>query len=312
MQQHAMLKKRAHMKKRIALLFLALTCRAGIAPAQADPVIALSHAVTGEPFEYVIQRKDTLTSIAAQFAEPATAIAQDNGINYNGRIFPGQTLKIDNRHVVPESANDGILINLPQRLLFFFREGNLAGSYPVGLGRPSWPTPSGEFHVVELRKNPTWTVPVSIQEEMRREREVVLTKVPPGPDNPLGQYWIGLSLPGYGIHGTNAPPSVYHFQSHGCIRLQPKDVEKLFPEVKIGTAGRLIYAPVLLAVLDDGRIYLEVNPDIYHKGAASMQTLKELAESRHLADRIDWQKAAQVIKQKEGLARPIGLQAGKS
>jgi L,D-transpeptidase ErfK/SrfK len=297
------------MKKSLTLLLFALICWAGTNPAQAEPAIALSHALVGEPFDYVIRRGDTLTSIAAQFGEAATVIAQDNGIAYNKHLFPGLRLKIDNRHIVPENTGDGILINLPQRMLFFFRAGSMAGAYPVGLGKPSWPTPSTQFHVVELRKNPTWTVPVSIQAEMRRKGETVLTKVPPGPDNPLGKYWIGLSLPGYGIHGTNAPPSVYHFQSHGCIRLQPENIEKLFPEIKIGAVGQFIYAPMLLAVLEDGRIYLEDNQDIYHKGAISIGKLKELAETNHLTDRIDWQNAAQVVAKHEGLARLISQQA---
>ena len=298
-----------HVKKRISLLLAVFIALVGTGFVRAETTPELSHAVVGERFEYVIQHGDFLISLAARFGESAMTIAQSNGIDYNGLIYPGQRLQIDNRHIVPEALETGILINLPQRMLFFFRDGHLAGAYPVGLGKPTWPTPTGQFRVVELKNNPTWTVPISIQEEMRREREVVLTKVPPGPDNPLGKYWIGLSLPGYGIHGTNAPPSVYHFQSHGCIRLQPENIEKLFPETKIGATGQITYAPVLLAVLNNERIYLEVNRDVYNKGVNALQMLKELAEANNLADRIDWQKAAQVIEQQEGLAREISLQA---
>ena len=297
------------MKKNIATLLCMFILLFGNGFARSETTLALSHAVVGERFEYVVKQGDLLTSIAARFGESAMAIAHSNGIAYNGLLYPGQRLEIDNRHVVPETLENGILINLPQRMLFLFRAGSLAGAYPVGLGKPTWPTPTGQFHVVQLRKNPTWTVPISIQEEMRRERQVVLTTVPGGPDNPLGKYWIGLSLPGYGIHGTNAPPSVYHFQSHGCIRLHPDDVEKLFPEVEIGTDGEIIYAPVLLALLDDGRIYLEVNRDVYNKGVNALQMLNELAEANHLTNRIDWQKAAKIAKQQEGLARQINLQA---
>lgn len=296
------------MKKNIATLLCMFILLFGTGFARSETTLALSHAVVGERFEYVVKQGDFLISIAARFGESAMVIAQSNGIDYNGLLYPGQRLEIDNRHIVPETLGNGILINLPQRMLFFFRAGSLAGAYPVGLGKPTWPTPTGQFHVVQLRKNPTWTVPISIQEEMRRERQVVLTTVPGGPDNPLGKYWIGLSLPGYGIHGTSAPPSVYHFQSHGCIRLQPEDVEKLFPEVEIGTDGEIIYAPVLLALLDDGRIYLEVNRDVYNKGVNALQMLNELAEANHLTNRIDWQKVAQVVEQQEGLARRINLQ----
>jgi L,D-transpeptidase ErfK/SrfK len=92
---------------------------------------------------------------------------------------------------------------------------------------------------------------------------------------------MGLSIPGYGIHGTNAPPSVYQYQSHGCIRLQPENVAKLFPQIKIGEPGKIIYAPVLLALLDDGRIYLEVDRDIYNKGINALPMLNDLAETNH-------------------------------
>ena len=270
---------------------------------------SLSHALVGGQFEYTVQKGDFLIAIAARYGESAEDIARRNGIKYEGYIHPGQRLQIDNRHIVPQALDNGILINLPQRMLFFFQSGKLAGAYPVGLGKPSWPTPAGSFHVVELRKDPTWVVPISIQEEMRRENQVVQTRVPPGPDNPLGKFWMGLSIAGYGIHGTSAPPSVYHFQSHGCIRLHPDNIEKLFPQVGIGTSGRIIYAPVLLAELPDGAIYLEANPDIYKMGGNGLQVVTELAAANRLTNRIDWHKAASVLQQQEGLARQINLSA---
>lgn len=276
--------------------------------ARAETEIGLSHTVVGQRFEYVIQQGDFLISLAARFGESAMAIARSNGIDYNERIYPGQRLEIDNRHIVPRTPGNEILINLPQRMLFFFRDGNLAGEYPVGLGKPTWPTPTGQFRVVLLQKDPTWTIPLSIQEELRREGKVVLEKVPPGPDNPLGKYWIGLSLPGYGIHSTSEPTSVYQFLSHGCIRLRHEDVEKLFPEIKIGMTGQIIYAPVLLAELADGRIFLEVNRDVYNEGVKVLEFVHELAEENNLTNRIDWQKTAQICHQQEGLAKQINLQ----
>jgi L,D-transpeptidase ErfK/SrfK len=297
-------------KRSLFLLLVTLPVWAGIDFAHAETSLSLSHEIVGKPFEYVVKQGDFLISLAARFGEPALLIAQSNGIDYNKRLHLGQRLAIDNRHVVPETSGDGILINLPQRMLFFFRDGTLAGAYPVGLGMPTWPTPDGEFSVVQLQKNPAWIIPISIQAEMRKKSETVLTKVPPGPDNPLGKYWMGLSIPGYGIHGTNAPPSVYHFQSHGCIRLQPENIEKLFPQIKVGEPGKIIYAPVLLALLNDGRIYLEIDRDIYNKGINALPMLNELAEANHLTNRIDWGKVTQAIHQQTGIARQINLQAG--
>jgi len=164
-------------------------------------------------------------------------------------------------------------------MLFFFRGGTLAGAYPVAVGRRSWQTPRGDFTVVEMQKDPIWTVPLSIQREMAQQGKEVWTRVLPGPDNPLGKYWIRLSGTDVGIHGTIAPSSTYRFRTHGCIRLHPDDAAKLFPMVTVGTPVRIIYEPVLLAHLDDGRIFLEANPDIYGRAPQALDDLQTLAVS---------------------------------
>ncbi|MHB1436831.1 MAG: L,D-transpeptidase family protein [Thiobacillus sp.] len=280
---------------------------AGLAlPAPADELPQLSRSVMGGDTEYVIQRGDSLTAIGARFGVAATLLAQQNAIPYEAIIYPGQRLDIHNPHIVPATLNDGILINLPQRMLFHFSQGKPHAVYPVALGKPSWPTPQGEFKIVSRVKNKTWLVPKSIQEEMRREGKIVVAEVPPGPDNPLGAYWLGLNLWGYGIHSTIAPASIYQFRSHGCIRLHPDDIAELFAQVRVGTAGRLIYQPVLLAVVEDGRILLEVHRDIYKKGIDPAQTVRDMAEANGLSHAVDWTAVDAVIAAQDGLAREVG------
>lgn len=263
--------------------------------------------LAGETFEYTAQPGDTLTRIGARFGVGQRVLARTNDIKYGAMLHPGQLLQVDNRHIVPERLEDGILINLPQRMLYFFRSGKLEIHYPVGLGRPSWPTPTGHFRVVDHQENKPWQVPQSIQEEMRREGKIVLTKVSPGPDNPLGKHWLGLSIPGIGIHGTIAPASVYHFQSHGCIRSHPDDIAKLFERVAKGESGKIIYSPALLARLGDGRIFLEINPDIYKKGIKPLTLVARLAQAQGIANMLNWDDVKNVIRLKEGLAREVGL-----
>ncbi|MEO6696922.1 MAG: L,D-transpeptidase, partial [Gammaproteobacteria bacterium] len=236
-------------------------------------------------------------------------LARDNGLDSNSRLQPGQALLIDNRHIIPKQLEDGILINLPQRMLFLLQGGSPVVYYPVGLGKPDWSTPTGEFTVLVKEENPTWDVPISIQEEMRREGKAVKTKVPPGPDNPLGKYWLGLSLSGLGIHGTIAPTSIYQFRSHGCIRLHPDDITAFFPLVSDEQEGEIIYAPVLLAQLDDGRIFLEVHRDIYKKGGDPLKRVQKLSADAKIDDQIDWQWVQQVVQRKEGVAREVGIAA---
>ena len=161
-----------------------------------------------------------------------------------------------------------------------------------------------------MRENPTWYVPASIQQEWARAGKVVKKTVPPGPGNPLGGYWIGLSFPSYGIHGTNAPLSIYDFQSRGCIRMHPQDAGDLylFRRVKVGENGEIIYEPVLLAKLPDGRIFLEVHRDVYKKkAAAALETTRALADQSKLSQAIDWSRAAQVAKDQDGIAHEVGL-----
>ncbi len=220
--------------------------------------------------------------------------------------MPGQTLKIASHHLLPQALaqdlSDGIVINVPQRMLFRLRSGRIAAAYPVALGRPSWPTPTGEFQVMNRQIDKTWVVPPSIQAEMRAKGKPVLTSVPPGPDNPLGRHWIGLSLAGIGIHGTNAPTSIYGLRSHGCIRLHPDDAAALYDDVGVGEPGRIVYAPVMLMRAEDGRIWFEANPDAYRRDRTTLAQLRERAAAAGLAQRIDWLLVAVMLHDREGRA----------
>lgn len=271
--------------------------------AMAEP---LEFPVAGGVFEYTVQPGDYLIKIGARFGVAAAVLSRENGLKYDAKLMPGKKLIIDNRHIVPEVREEGLLINLPQRMLYYFRDWELVAAYPVGLGKPSWPTPAGEFTVTSKAVDKTWRVPKSIQEEMRREGQIVKTEVPPGPDNPLGKHWLGLSLTSIGIHGTIAPASIYHFQSHGCIRLHSDDIEALFAQIERGATGSIIYAPLLLTE-SDGRIFVEAHRDIYNKSDVSLAALEQLAHDAMLSDRIDWLRAADVLEQKDSIARDVTL-----
>ena len=101
-------------------------------------------------------------------------------------------------------------------------------SFPVAVGRPEFPTPLSHFTIVVKQRNP---VVASTRFELGRRRE----PNPPGPGNPLGTRWMGLSAWGIGIHGTPDAASVGYSASHGCIRMRIPDAEWLFDRVRIGT-----------------------------------------------------------------------------
>jgi L,D-transpeptidase ErfK/SrfK len=141
---------------------------------------------------------------------------------------------------------------------------------------------------------------------MRAQGKRVLTRVEPGPNNPLGHYWIGLSLSGYGIHGTNAPSSIYGLGTHGCMRVHPADIGALYGFVAVGMPVTIIYAHTLFAVLGDGRVMAETNPDVYRHGSDPLQVMHDMAHAKGVEGAVDWSAADRVAKARTGQAFEIG------
>ena len=156
-----------------------------------------------------------------------------------------------------------------------------------------------------LERHPTWEVPQSILEESRRKGRIQSPIVPPGPDNPLGDFWIGLSLARIGIHATNVPSSIFGSVSHGCIRLHPEDIEQLFGYIQVGASGGIVYEPLLLAVAGDA-VYFEAHRDVYRRAGAEPRALtRKLASAAGVSEMIDWTLADAVVTAREGIARDI-------
>jgi len=282
-------------------------------PAEERPAAAAAAApadvAVGGGLEYEVRAGESLTSVSARFGVEVSALASSNGLAPEVWLRVGQRLRIDNLHLVPGWLERGILINVPQRMLFLFRDGRVAGAFPVGLGRPDWPTGLGHYRIASRVRDKTWIVPPSIQEEMRAAGKPVLTEVPPGPDNPLGGYWLGLEGVACGIHGTIAPASVYRFRSHGCIRVHPDDIAALFAQAEVGEPVELVYRPLLLAATAEGRVLLEVHRDVYGSAEPTEQALCAQASAAGLLARLDWTRAAETIAAAEGLARDVTASA---
>jgi hypothetical protein len=120
-----------------------------------------------------------------------------------------------------------IVVDLGDRYLYLYRDGRLVRSYPVAVGQPAYPTPTGTYAVVDMQMNPTWLPPNS---DWAKDAK----PIPPGATNPLGTRWIGTSAPGVGIHGTPDDASIGSYASHGCIRMHIPDAEDLYSRVVIG------------------------------------------------------------------------------
>lgn len=168
----------------------------------------------------------------------------------------GRMLVLPKAHLLPDAPRRGIVINLAEMRLYFFREGGSPVlTFPAGIGRSGRETPTGVTRVIAKRENPTWIPPASI----RAERPELPAAVPPGPSNPLGLYALDLGWRSYTIHGTNNPYGIGRRVSSGCIRLYPEDIEQLFELVPVGTPVTIVYQPVKLG-WSGGELYLEVHP----------------------------------------------------
>jgi lipoprotein-anchoring transpeptidase ErfK/SrfK len=107
--------------------------------------------------------------------------------------------------------------------------------FGVATGQASYPTPTGSFEIVTKQRDPWWYPPAS---DWARG----LAPVPPGPGNPLGTRWMGISAPAVGLHGTPDAASIGYSASHGCVRMQIADAEWLFERVKVGTPVFIVAA----------------------------------------------------------------------
>jgi lipoprotein-anchoring transpeptidase ErfK/SrfK len=121
-----------------------------------------------------------------------------------------------------------IVIRRGANELRYYDGATLARTFGVATGQSVYPTPTGRFSIVDMQLNPWWRPPDSPWAKG-------LKPIPPGPGNPLGTRWMGLSAPGVGIHGTPDDASIGYSASHGCIRMHIPDAEWLFQHVHIGT-----------------------------------------------------------------------------
>ncbi|MFO8111571.1 MAG: L,D-transpeptidase family protein [Desulfosalsimonadaceae bacterium] len=195
-------------------------------------------------------------------------IAREYGLGYNQMVLyhpgidpwlpeTGTAIDIPSKWILPPTVYEEVVINIPEmRLYRFFKEHDMVRTYPIGIGRKGFDTPITAARVVEIIENPSWTVPPAAREKYDRKL------IPPGPDNPLGDYWVGLTADGVGIHGTNFPWGVGRRVSHGCIRLYPEHASQFQKEVEKGTIVEILYEPVKVGVRGK-LVFLEVHPDIY-------------------------------------------------
>ena len=137
--------------------------------------------------------------------------------------------------VTAENFGPVIVIRRASNRLNLFDGSRLWRTFPVATGQAAYPTPLGQWSIVDMQRNPWWRPPPS-------DWAKGLKPIPPGPGNPLGTRWMGLSAPAVGIHATPDASSVGYSASHGCIRMLIPDAEWMFEQVNIGTPVFIVSA----------------------------------------------------------------------
>jgi len=302
------------------------------APVLAAPIdthlFALNDAqddVVGDVQITIASKEDTLPDIARRFD-----IGYEEIVRANPGVDPwipgeGRHVVVPTRFVLPNAPHEGIVINVAAMRLYYYpphRKGEPQQVYthPIGIGKAGWKTPEGVTHVVSHVKDPVWRPSAALRVDHRNDSgESLPAVVAPGPDNPLGKYEFRLGWPSYLIHGTNKPYGVGLRSSHGCVRLYPEDIEKLFETVPNGTQVRVVNQPFLFGWHED-RLYLQAytvledDPRDWKNAQKKLlsHSLPAGIQSTLLAagTAIDWQSVASVTQSPRGVPVPVSGDGG--
>jgi len=250
-----------------------------------------------------VNEKDTLLDIARDLGLGYNQITAANP-GVDPWVPPkGSLVFAPSAFVLPkERPRAGIVVNLAEmRLYYFFSNGghDYFLTAPIGVGREGFLTQLGTYTVRSKTANPTWVVPESI----RKEDPELPAQVPPGPDNPLGDYVFRLSEGLYAIHGTNKPWGIGRRVSHGCIRMYPEDVAALYPVVAVGAAVQVIYEPIKFGWAEE-KCWIQVFDDFEERvGNPVSMVMAELSKQETATGplEVDFKTLFRALKEKSGV-----------
>jgi L,D-transpeptidase ErfK/SrfK len=272
-------------------------------PAAGDDVI-------GAVREIQIREQDTLVNIARRHNLGYRELRLANPEVDSWLPGEGAVVRLPTRFVLPDAPREGIVLNISEMRLYYYPPAGspYAGkviTYPLGIGREGWDTPLGATRIVRTAERPTWRPTESIRKEYAKDGKDLPRVVPPGPDNPLGEYALYLSFPTYLIHGTNKPAGIGMRVTSGCIRLYPEDIAALYSMAGAGTPVHIIDQPYKTGWLD-GTLYVEAHPpDASGRKHVSSYTplIKSLvAATRERPDfPVDWHRAQRAAEIADGI-----------
>jgi L,D-transpeptidase ErfK/SrfK len=274
--------------------------------------------VVGHAASYRVRPGDTLLDVARWYDLGYNEIVAANPGVDPWVPTPGTEIVVPTSFVLPCCSYDGIVVNLPEMRLYKYRR--LPGApqrlevatFPVGMGRDDRRTPRGTYRVRGKTENPQWNIPASIRREHIAERGDRRTFIAGGAaDNPLGSHRIELADTLYAIHGTNIPWGIGMLVSHGCLRLYPEDIARLYPDVPIGTKVHFVYQPVK-AGTRDGETFVEAHADVYGYTRSLSADARTALRRRGLAAPADPSVLNTALREQRGVPTTLRAEPERS
>lgn len=288
---------------RLSLTFIVVICAICLTPPAPRATFTSADGLIGRPQQYLVGEHESLVEIARKFDLGFNAIA-----NANPGVDPfipaaGTRITIPTAWILPPASKPAtIVVNIPEFRLYFFpdRSSGEVVTFPLGIGDEGTDTPTGSYTVIEKIVRPAWHVPESIRAQLPALPKVV----PPGPDNPMGSHALRLSLASVLIHGTNKPWGIGRRSSHGCLRLYPEDIIRLFKLVRKGTPVVIVDQPIKVG-LEGERVFVEVHR--YEGAESSVEQAMQMLSERGLLGRIDFSRLIVAMEEMNGMPIDITL-----
>ena len=256
-----------------AKIILASVVLVSSAFAWADDFIIKSDKIHGALTSVQFMAGDSLEEVARLHDVAYDEIIAANPNIDVGSLQEGDVLTIPSQRLFIANSDAIMVANLQERRLYF-SSSNIDESYPVAIGREGWHTPVGLFSIIGKQYLPSWHVPQDILAEFAEQDITLPPVIAPGPDNPLGDYLIRLSMPSYLIHSTNDPSGIGKETTSGCISLYPEDIKRLYKRVAIGDNIKIVGAPIKWYE-DNSKLCIEAHPmELNDKNIARINKFK--------------------------------------
>lgn len=228
----------------------------------------------------------------------------------------GTSVVLPKLYLLPMAPREGIVINVSEMRLYYYpkpKKGEAATVeiYPVSVGRGDWNTPIVTTRISSKVVDPVWTPPKSIKAEHAADGDPLPNVVRAGPDNPLGKYALRMTLPSYLIHGTNKAFGIGMQVTHGCMRLYPEHIERLYKVVPVGTPVRIVNQRYKSG-WHQGVLYLEVHPPLEGPHSEEERGKTPMVEALTSATKlvpsypISWDRVGELDVEATGIPAPVG------